>query len=130
MGAGRPTIMDEITLKKLEDAYSNDASDLQACFLANISHQTLYNYQKEHPEFVERKRELKDMIKYQAKLRVKEAILTEDKPDTSKWYLERKDKNFKTKTDITSDDEALQPVLVKFIDCEKTDTDNRDTDRV
>ena len=32
---GAPSKIDEITLKKLEDAFSNDATDIQACFLAN-----------------------------------------------------------------------------------------------
>jgi len=107
---GRPTKMDEITVKKLEDAYANDASDEQACFLANISKQTLYNYQELHPEFVDRKQALKDLIKYQAKAKIKEAINTEKEPNTSKWYLERKDKDFKPKQDVTSDDKPI-PIL-------------------
>jgi hypothetical protein len=118
---GRKTIMDDLTVKKLEDAFANGASDVQACFLANISKQTLYNYQEKHPEFVDRKEALKDMIKYRAKLKIKEAIENEERPDTAKWYLERKDKDFKPKSDLTSNDEALQPVLVKFL----TDDDNK-----
>lgn len=124
---GRPTVMTEATLQKLEDAYTNDATDEQACFLANIGTSTLYKYQEEHPEFVERKHALKNNIKYRAKMNIKKAIEENDK-DITKWYLERKDKEFKPKSDITSDDEAIQPVLVKFLD-EKSE-DNRNTDRV
>jgi len=116
---GRPTVMDELTIKKLEDAYSNDATDEQACFLANISKQTLYNYQKEHPEFIDRKQALKNQIKYIAKRKILEAIEKEDKPDTAKWYLEKKDKSFKPKQDITSDDEAITPILVQFLNGQK-----------
>lgn len=123
-GVGQPTKMTEATLKLLDECFANGATDIQACFIANISTQTLYNYQHEHPEYVERKQALKDMISYQAKIKVKSAIDNEDKPDTAKWYLERKDKEFKNKQDLTSNDEQLQPVLVKFI----TDETNRNTD--
>jgi len=117
MPAGRPTVMTEETIKQLEVAYSNDASDGQACFLANISKQSLYNYQEQHPEFIDRKKALKNSIKYQAKLKIREAILKEDKPDTSKWYLERKDRDFKPKQDITTDDKPLnENVLDKVLE--------------
>jgi len=118
---GRPTVMTEITLKKLEDAFSNGASDKEACFIANISHQTLYDYQKKHPEFIERKEGLKDMIKYQAKSNIAKAINGKDKEslDTAKWYVERKiKKEFGANIDLTTDGKELQPVLVKYLDDE------------
>lgn len=105
--AGRPTRMTEETVKKLELAFANGASDKQACFIANISKQTLYNYQDLHPEYIDRKEALKDSIKYQAKVKIREAIKKEEKPDTAKWYLERKDKDFKHRTDITTDDKPI-----------------------
>lgn len=99
---GQPTIMTELTLKVLDEAFSNGATDREACFLAEISQQTLYNYQKEHPEYVERKESLKEMTKYQAKLVVKQAIV-ENKVDTAEWYLERKgkDEGFSTRQELT-----------------------------
>lgn len=120
---GRPTIMDELTLKKLDECFANGATDIQACFIANISTQTLYNYQHEHPEYVERKQALKDMIAYQAKLKIKHDLETELGSKTAQWYLERKDKDFKQKKDITSNDETLNPVLVKFLN-EPNDNNN------
>mgnify|MGYP001278545656 CR=1 FL=1 len=101
--------MDENTVKILEDAFSVGASDIEACFLANISKQTLYNYQKENPSFVDRKMALKDMPKYAAKKVVVKAIEAGDKQQAN-WYLERKDKEFKNKQDITTDDKPL-PIL-------------------
>lgn len=120
---GRPTIMTDDVVNKLEEAYSNDATDLEACFLANISKQTLYNYQDEHPEFVDRKKALKEMTKYQAKKNIKEKILDGD-IQQSNWWLERKgkDEGFNQRQEITGKDgENLvpQPLLVKFIDCEQ-----------
>lgn len=128
---GRPTIMTESTLKKLEDAFANGASDLQACFLADISSQTLYNYQKEHPDFIERKQKLKDMIAYRAKLRINEAIDGEEKPETAKWYLERKDKEFKAKseTDITSQGEKIEGFNFITNSVKQNETDHTTNDQ-
>ena len=89
---GRPPVVDEITLQKLEEAFSNGATDLEACFIAKISKSTLYNYQEEHPDFLERKQALKDLIKYQARKNIKEKVFDGD-VETSKWYAERKMKD-------------------------------------
>lgn len=99
MEVGRPTLMTPETLNKLEQAFSIGASDKEACFIANISHQTLYNYQKDHPEFVERKEALKDMPKYKARKNIVDKI-NEGDVTTSLWYVERKAKDeFSTRTD-------------------------------
>lgn len=122
--------MDENTVKILEDAFSVGASDIEACFLANISKQTLYNYQKKNPSFVDRKMALKNMPKYKAKKNIVREIEKGDK-ETSKWYLERKDREFKNKTDITTDDESINPLLVKFIGDDQQDKQGNDnTNRV
>ena len=103
---GRPTLMTKETIALLEIAYSNDATDLEACFIAEISPPTLYSYQEKHPAFIERKRALKAMIKYQAKSNIKKTIEMELGCDTSKWYLERKGKNegFNSRTELTGAD--------------------------
>ncbi len=113
-GAGRNTLMTEDKVKELEGYFSVGATDLEACFLAGISKQTLYNYQEKYPEFVDRKEALKNMPKYKAKKNIVGELDKGDK-DISKWYLERKDNDFKNKTDITSNDETLNPVLVQFL---------------
>lgn len=101
---GRPTIVTPETIATLEDAFSNGASDREAIFLANISSATFYNYCKEHPDFLERKEALKDMIKYQARLNVKKAISDNDK-QVSQWYLERKVKEeFAQRSEVTGKD--------------------------
>lgn len=114
MPGGRPTVMTESVLAKLEEAFSNGATDLEACFLAEVSKDSLYNYQKEHPEFIERKEALKSMIKYQAKRVVSKAIKEGDKTQ-SNWYLDRKgkDEGFSTRseTDITSKGEQVGVLL-------------------
>ena len=120
MQTGRPTKMDEITLQKIEGAFSNGATDEEACFVANISTSTLYNYQEKYPEFVERKEGLKNMIKYQAKSNIAEAIRRNNKTEDSKWYVERKiKKEFGNNVDITSDGEKVIPILGGITNKEK-----------
>lgn len=128
---GRPTIMTPEILNKLEVAYSNDATDEQACFLANISHQTLYNYQKEHPEFIERKKALKSMVTYQAKSNLKELIFSQEKElekekiEASKWILPKKEKqDYSERTELTGKDGKdliVQPI--NYADTNKKETD-------
>ncbi len=102
MDEGRPTKMTPETLQILEDAFSVGATDKEASFLAKISATTLYNYCKEHPEFLERKEALKDMPKYQARKNIVKNI-TDGNVATSQWYAERKIKDEfsqKTETDL------------------------------
>lgn len=47
------------TIKKLEDAFLLGCTDLEACFAAGISHETLYAYCRANPEFSDRKEALK-----------------------------------------------------------------------
>jgi len=105
MPAGRPTVMTDETLRILEDAFSNGASDIEACFLAEISKSTLYKYQEENPEYIDRKEALKDMIKFQAKKVVANAIKKGDKQQANCW-LERKAKNegFSARQELTGPD--------------------------
>lgn len=100
---GRPTVMTEEVLQKLEYAFMRGLTDLEACLFANIGTTTLYNYCEENPEFRERKEELKKNPTAKAKLNVYEAIENKD-VDVSKWYLERKAKDeFSTKQEVSGD---------------------------
>ena len=100
---GRPTVMTDDVLDKLEMLFAKGLTDREACLIADINPSTLYNYCNDHPEFLERKELLKEQIKTQAKLNVAEAIEKKD-IDMSKWYLERKAKDeFSTKQEISGD---------------------------
>lgn len=108
---GRPPVIDNNVLNKLEQAFSLGATDLEACFFAGISHQTLYNYQNKNPEFIERKEALKDKLILKSRQVVSEALDNGDK-QTAQWYLERKKKDefaVKTQTDIQPLDRNGQP---------------------
>ena len=99
---GRPTLMTPEKVNKLEQAFSLGATDVEACFYAGISKQTLYNYQEKYPEFVDRKAALKDKLVLKARQVVALAMEDGDK-QTAQWYLERKKKDefsIKTVNDI------------------------------
>lgn len=84
---GRPTIMTPETIGKLEEVFSIGGTDNEACFYAGIGKTTLYNYQKENPEFVERKEALKERPILKARQTVVKGL---DDADNARWFLERK----------------------------------------
>lgn len=99
MPAGRPTVMTQDTVNKLEQAFSMGCSDLEACLFADISRQTLYDYQERHPEFIDRKALLKQKMIFKARSVIAEALNKKDE-NTAKWLLERKVKDeFSTKVE-------------------------------
>lgn len=107
---GRPSVMTKDMLQKLELAFLKGLSDRQACHFADISLQTLYNYCNKHPEYFERKEQLKLNPTIQAKLNVAEGIESGD-VELSKWYLERKAKDeFSTKQEVGLSGEVNNPL--------------------
>lgn len=88
---GRPTVLTPEVVQKLEHAFSIGATDIEACFYAGISRGTLYNYQKENPDFLDRKEMLKERQVFKARMVIVQALQDGDK-NMAKWYLERKRK--------------------------------------
>ena len=109
---GRPTVVTPKIIEKLEKAFLIGCTDLEACLYAKISKSTLYNYQNEHPEFVERKEALKEnpcLISRKTVVR----SLTRN-PDIALKYLERKKRaEFATRTETTGADGA--PLTVNLV---------------
>ena len=98
---GRPTKLTPETILLLEQAFSMGCSDLEACVHANIGKTSLYNFQAEHPEFVERKELLKEKLVLKARSVIANALNNKDE-NTAKWYLEKKKKDeFGNRTEIT-----------------------------
>lgn len=94
----RPTVMTAETIAKLEQAFSFGCNDTEACHYAGIGDRTLYDYQKAHPEFSQRKEALKDNPVLLAKKNVLDAVIEGDR-NMSTWLLERKRKDeYSTKT--------------------------------
>lgn len=112
---GRPTVMTEAVLQKLEYAFSLGCTDKKACLYAGIAESTLYNYQQENPEFVERKAQLKEQQIFKARMAIDNALNIGDVA-VARWLLERKCKDeFSSRTEI----EPLAP-LVKYVSAEET----------
>lgn len=111
---GRPTEMTPETIDKLEYAFALGCSDLEACYYADIGKSTLYNYQNEHPEFLERKNTLKERPVFKARNEVMRAI-NEGDTATARWFLERKVKQeFSAREELTGADGSplAMPTLI------------------
>ena len=93
---GRPTVMTNDVIGKLELAYTAGANNTQACDFADISQDALYDYIKKNPEFSEKIEHWKQRLKLRAKMNIKNAINDGDE-DMSKWYLEKTDDGFNPK---------------------------------
>lgn len=108
---GRPTVMTPDAIAKLEQAFSLGASDTEACFYAGVSPDSLYAYQKKHPEYAERKAALKDKLILKARTVIAKSMEDGDK-QTAQWYLERKKKDeFSSRSEQTgADGKPLNPM--------------------
>ena len=97
---GRPTSMTPETIAKLDEVFSIGGSDEEACFYANIGKTTLYNYQQEHPEFVERKEALKERPVLKARQTVVQKL--GESYSNAMDYLSRKRKlEFSARSELT-----------------------------
>ena len=112
---GRPTVFTDETLQKLREGFLRGYSDEEACLYAEIAPATLYNYQKENPEYVEQKQQWKKNPILKAKNVVNDALDKKDR-HVAQWYLERKSKDeFAERKEITGGDgEPLQVEITEF----------------
>lgn len=101
---GRPTVMTPDKLAKLQEAFLNSATDEEACLVAGISTSSLYDYQNEHPEFLEEKKLLKQDTNYKSRTNIVKAI-REGNLQQSNWWIERKKKReFSLRHELTGED--------------------------
>lgn len=100
MAGGRPTIVTDEVILKLEEAFALGCTDLEACFFAKISKSTLYNYQDKNPEFLERKEALKESPVLLARQSVIKEMQTDG--NLALKFLERKKKDeFGVRTELS-----------------------------
>lgn len=71
---GRPTVITDKVLGELKTAFCMDCTDKEACIFADISEKTLYNYQKNNPEFLQEKQGWKTTPIFQARKAVYERL--------------------------------------------------------
>lgn len=113
---GRPTVMTEEIVAKLEYGFMKGLNVTECCHYADISRSAFYDYLEIHPEFSDRIEELKSNPSTRAKLNVVEAIENGD-TDLSKWWLERKNRDeFSTKQEVSADVKGDIEISVELVD--------------
>lgn len=121
---GRPRLINDDVIAKLETAWSMGCSDLEACLFAKIDKATLYRYQQENPDFCNRKEVLKQTLILKARSVIADALNRKDE-NTAKWYLEKKKKDeFSNRTELTgSDGSDLTPPIINILPVKANGTD-------
>lgn len=84
---------------KLVEAFNNSYNISEACQYAGISRDTYNRWEKDVPSFADLMEEAKAMPRRKAKEQVTAAIVGGD-VSTARWYLERKDPEFKPKAEV------------------------------
>jgi hypothetical protein len=111
---GRPTKLTPEVIQKLEEAFSIGSSIPEACFYANISKQTYYNWEKDNKELFDRFEELKQNPFIKARRAVVSGL---DDPEFALKYLSKKKKDeFGDNIDITTQGEKIDKINVHYID--------------
>ena len=123
--AGRKPKMTKELVDKLEQAFAFGCTDEEACLYAGIHKQTLYNYQKKNPKFIDRKEQLKN----KPVLLARECVVKNIKHDPDLAF-----KFLKAKTDEFNRDKPdqgnapLPPITIKILERDeipiKDDTDD------
>ena len=92
----------EDTIRKLEEAFSIDASVKEACYYADISTDTFYRWIKEYPKLSYKLERLREKPVLKARQTVVKSL---DQPDYAFKYLERKKKDeFSPRQELTGKD--------------------------
>lgn len=111
----------ESTVNKLEYAFSIGASVLEACYCADISRQTFYNWINDNKKLKAKF----DRLKQKPILKARKTIEANlDLPEIARWYLEKKRKTeFGNVLKLESDGgeerkriEAIEKILIKVKD--------------
>jgi len=90
MPGGRPTVMTDMVIAKLEEAFLLGCTDTEACLAAGIVPSTMYRYIESNPEFSERKETLKLNPVYKARTLILKAIEEGDTASAHK-VIDRKE---------------------------------------
>lgn len=97
---GRPTKLTDEVVNKLEEAFSIGCSIEEACFYANISRQSYYNWEKENKELFDRFNELKQKPILKARQSVVNGL--SDSEFALKFLSKKKRDEFGDRLDLTT----------------------------
>lgn len=119
---GRPTVMTQDTVNKLEYAFSIGSSVEEATHYAGISRQTFYAWSKEHPEFSDRMDDLRMKPVLKARISIFNSL---NDPHQARWYLTKKrPEEFGDKVDVTSGGNPLKGNVIILKDFSDAEDDN------
>ena len=104
---GRPPKMTDACLDKLNYAFSIGCTDKEACLYADISEDCLYLYQRKHPEYLKRKRLLKEKPVLKAR-EASDKLLSDGDAVHVRWFLEhKKSEEFNTRSEVAVQTDGL-----------------------
>lgn len=107
---GRPSLLTEEVVGKLEYAFGIGANVKQACFYANIHKDTYYQWMKDNPTLSDRLDEIKEKLPLKALENVATSIeggTVKGNLSTSQWLLEKKQAEFANKLAIEHSGEVV-----------------------
>lgn len=110
---GRPTIMTESVVVKLEQAFAIDCTVEEACSYSEISRDAFYDYLKKNPKFSDRIAELRLRPILKARQTVVKSL--DDTNSAYKYLSKKARKEFGDNLDITSDGKALPTPLLNNV---------------
>lgn len=110
---GRPTVMTEQVIQKLEYCFSIGCSDRMACFQAGIALATFYDWQEKHPEFIQRKEALKDNMEFKALHALNNSLDQGDTKFAIEYLKRRKKEDWSERHEQTGKDgsDLIAPVI-------------------
>jgi hypothetical protein len=103
----------------------NGLSIRQACLQAGIGKTSFYDEKERNQEFSDRIDRAEQYVLTVARQNIVKSVVSGNISDS--WrLLERKDPDYKPKSDLTSGDMPFKPALVEFIGPDGNDTQNTD----
>lgn len=111
---GRPTVMTEEVIRKIEEVAALDGSVAEMAYYAGIHPDTIYAKMNDDKDFSDRIKALRERPILKARQTVVKSL---DNPVHAFNYLSKKKKDeFGNNLDLTTGGDKLSPMLVKFID--------------
>lgn len=124
-GPGRPTEYSEETVKLFEFAFGEGYNITEACQYVGISRETYYSWLEKHEGFSDKMEWAKGRLNRLAKEAIRDSLKAKD-PNTARWFLDRRDPDFKPKTEVTPNlgAEETRNKIKEFLD---EPSDNNDS---
>ena len=111
--------MTQDNINKLKEVFAIDGTIAEACYYANISVQTYYDWIKKNPKLSEEFNALRERPVLKARQTVIKSL---DQPDYAFKYLERKKKDeFSLRSELTGPEgELLSPIKIEIVNGNKS----------